>query len=466
MAELCKRSLFRFLVEFWDVVIPETPRFNWHMEYMCEELQMLNEFVKNRQPKPYDLIINVPPGSSKSTICSHMYNAWVWTTDPAQRIISASYSHPRALSDAVKTRDIITSPKYQRLFPDVELKADEQAKSNFKTTKGGQRFTCSPTSGVTGEHAHQLLCDDLLNHAQITSKREIETANTFLLNSLSTRKIDVQITPTVLIMQRLHQNDPTGALLASGATVRHICIPATDRRRVSNVSPAHLQAKYVDGLMDPVRLPDIALQQAKTRLGTAAYVGQYEQDPVDEQGGTFRRAWFEIVDWKPEYENLVWNVTADTAYTTDENNDPSAFLSHAKIGADYLIGDLFNERLEFPELLQALTSFAHRNRYTRRSMVTIEPKASGKSLVQTIRRATQLNVKEGEPPVRDKEARAKGIVPTCEAARVKLIRGAWNKEFLDQVCSFPKAGHDDIVDCLTLLVGQEEEQKKSIKIRN
>lgn len=117
LAELCRRSFFRFVQEFWDVVIPEEPVYNWHIEYLCGELQYLNSFVVARKPKPYDLVINIPPGTTKSTIVMQMYNAWVWTIDPKQRFISSSYSDEISLASSVKTRDIITSEKYRKLFP-------------------------------------------------------------------------------------------------------------------------------------------------------------------------------------------------------------------------------------------------------------------------------------------------------------------------------------------------------------
>ena len=75
LAELCKRSFYRFVQEFWYEVIPEDPVWNWHIKYLCGQLQYLNDFVEKRKPKPYDLIINIPPGSTKSTIVTQMYNA-------------------------------------------------------------------------------------------------------------------------------------------------------------------------------------------------------------------------------------------------------------------------------------------------------------------------------------------------------------------------------------------------------
>jgi hypothetical protein len=53
---ITKQSFFEFLKEFWDV---EDPVWNWHVEYLCNELQEVAERVFAGKPKDYDLIINI-----------------------------------------------------------------------------------------------------------------------------------------------------------------------------------------------------------------------------------------------------------------------------------------------------------------------------------------------------------------------------------------------------------------------
>lgn len=464
LAELCRRSFFRFVQEFWDVIIPETPVWNWHIKYLCDELQYLNTFVMKREPKPYDLIINIPPGSTKSTIATQMYNAWVWTVDPTQRFIASSYAHSLSLSHAIKTRDIVNSDKYKDLFPEIVLKEDQRGKSDFRNDRGGQRFTTSTGGTVTGMHAHQIIVDDPINPQQSASDAERESANTFVTSTLSSRKIDKAVTPTIIIMQRLHEADPTGVMLSKkNKKIKHINLPAEDK---GNVLPAELAANYIDGLLDPIRLNREVLDEALIDLGSYGYAGQYGQNPAPQEGGLIKKHWFEIIDWKPEFNNLAWNFTADTAYTEDESNDPSGYLAYAKYNNDFIIRFAQTEYLEFPDLCKALPTFAQQNGYSQRSVIEVEPKASGKSLVQTLKRETSLNIKEGKPPAKDKVARVNDTSPTMEAGRVKLVRGVWNKEFLDQISTFPNAEHDEYVDCLTMMIGDTRPKKKGLKRRN
>lgn len=454
-AELCRRSFYYFLQEFWDVVIPEAPIFNWHIKYICDELQYINRYVVDRKPKPYDLIINISPGTTKSTIVTQMYNAWVWTIDPAQRFITTSYSHYLSLSQSIKTRDIVTSDKYLAYFPEVSLKPDQSGKSDFWNTLGGQRFTTSTGGTITGIHAHQIIIDDPINPKQAASDVERNNANEFVTSTLSSRKIDKEITPTILIMQRLHEDDPTGVMLSKKKKIKHINLPAEDD---GTINPKELSKFYKDGLMDSIRLNRKVLDEALVDLGSYGFAGQYMQQPAPQEGGLIKKDWFPIIEWQQEFNNLTWNFVADTAYTSKEENDPSGYIAFSKHNNDYIIRFAETEHLEFPELCKALPSFANLHGYSSRSIIEVEPKASGKSLVQTLRRETNLNIKEGVPPSKDKISRVKDTSPVMESGRVKLIRGNWNNAFLDQITMFPNAKHDEYVDCLTMMIGGNKKE--------
>ena len=103
-AELCKRDFFFFVQEFWGEIIPDEPVYNWHIKYLCDELQQIVERVARREDKLYDLVINIPPGTSKSTIATVMLPAWAWIIDPRIRNLTASYSASLSTDHAVKIK--------------------------------------------------------------------------------------------------------------------------------------------------------------------------------------------------------------------------------------------------------------------------------------------------------------------------------------------------------------------------
>lgn len=457
--ERCEESFFNFVMLFWDVIIKEKPVYNWHIPYLCDELQELSYFIVNRLPKPYDLIINIPPGTSKSTICTVMFPVWLWVKDPTIRIITNSYAADLSTEHAVKSRDIILSDKFKRVFPKIKLRSDKSAKQNYENSQGGTRNTTSTGGAITGKHAHVIINDDPLNPKQSSSESDRKSAISHSTQTLSSRKIDKRNTPTITVMQRLHENDVTGFLLSSkGEMIKHICLPA---ELSDDVKPAYLKERYTDGLLDPVRLDRSVLKEAKIDLGSYGYSNQFGQKSSPPDGGILKVEWFDVIDWQPEFSALKWNTAIDPAYTEDLDNDETGMLQFAEFNNDCIIRFAEGVYKEFPELAKYVETFAATNGYTDKSIILVEPKASGKSLVQQKKRDSKLNIKEGENPIKDKVARATDISAICEAKRVKLIRGNWNGYFTDQIKTFPNGDQDGIIDCLVMAVNHSLKKKKS-----
>lgn len=446
--EACKKSFFEFVQSFWDVVIKEKPIYNWHIPYLCNELQILAHYIVNRLPKPYDLIINIPPGSSKSTIVTQMFPAWIWTVDPTIRIISNSYSGDLSTEHSVKCRDIILSPKYQRLFSDVKLRKDKSGKQLFENTKGGARYSTSTGGTITGIHAHVILNDDPINPKQAVNEQARETANEHT-KTLASRRVEKENTPTILVMQRLHEMDVTGFLLKQNSqNIKHICLPA---ELSEHVKPVELREKYVDGLLDPIRMSRNALSLMKVALGSKGYANQFDQAPTADEGNIVKKEWFGRIDYS-EFDRLRTSEPiiffVDTAYTEKKINDPTGIIATCKIKNILYIVHAEKKLLEFPELIKWLPSYAMNHGYGRGSSIRIEPKASGKSVVQMLQRSTTLSVLETPVPKDSKEVRLTAVSPKIEARRVVLVDGSWNDEFIEEVSGFPAREHDEYVDIL------------------
>jgi len=440
-AELCKRSFFFFLQEFWHIIIDDDFEYNWHIEYLCEELQTLNETVKNREPKLYDLIINIPPGTSKSTICTIMYPAWVWVNDPSQKFLTASYSSSLSTDHAVKSRDIIRSEKFVKYFGDL-IKKDSDNKTHYQNNFNGARMVTSVGGTATGKHAHQIIIDDPINPQESDSIVLRENANRWIDRTLSTRKVDKKITPTILIMQRLHQEDPTGHLLAkSGKNIKHICLPG---ELSPAVTPAELKDKYTDGLLDANRLGSAVLEELKTDLGSYGYAGQIAQLPAPE-GGMIWQKWFIEIEDKdfPDIKQLQSVGTDwDLAYTENEMNSASGYISAGKMGNNMYIFNIGYIYKEFPELIKSMA--------LQQSPHYIENKGPGKSSKQTLHQmgisAIEVKLKGG-----DKVSRARNATPKAEAGFCYIKKSLAQKLYYDDkqgILNFPNAPGDDMQDAL------------------
>jgi hypothetical protein len=451
---MCRRKLSYFVREFWDVTIAEELEWNFHMEVLCDEVQEIYERVfmhfdaqgkrTGRLPKLHDLVINIPPGTSKTTIVSVMAPAWSWTRDASLRHITGSYGGDLAVANSTKSRDIILSSKYRAYFPEVIIKRDENGKTDYKTTCNGQRLSTSVGAGVTGIHAHIITIDDPLNTKQMASKQEVETANKWFDNTLSTRKVDKLVTPTILIMQRLLTNDPTGHMLEKrkkGLKVRHICLPGTVG---DNISPIELKDKYKNGYLDERRLGQTVLDELKIQLGSAGYAGQIDQRPVP-AGGLIWQKWFiEVPDEKFPSKKFMtqYGTDWDLAYTKEETNSASAYIAAGKINNKIYIDDIGWRWLEFPKLIPWMK--------TKDAPHYIEAKASGKSAKQTL---VEAGIPAIEIPVRggDKIARANMATPIAESGMVYIRASMADMIYNDSkqgILFFPNGDFADLADVL------------------
>jgi predicted phage terminase large subunit-like protein len=289
-ASVCRDSFFEFVKVFWRFTTAEPLVMNWHIRYLCDQLQECATRVFKGQIKLHDLVVNISPGTSKSTVMSVLFPAWVWTVMPNAQVICASYSEKLAMDLSLKCRDVIESELYRRYFPQIKLRDDQNTKSFFKNSRGGYRYSVGVNGTVTGMHGHFIVIDDPLNPEEAMSELELTAANRWIRQTLSSRKVDKGVTVTILVMQRLHQDDPTAQFLEK-KKVKHVCLPAEDAptvkpvalRRYYRTDPLHPKRAKV---MDARRLGHDVLDEAKEN-GQYYYAGQFMQTPVPPGGGMF-----------------------------------------------------------------------------------------------------------------------------------------------------------------------------------
>lgn len=439
-------SYYEFFHVFWKFVSDETLIDSKHIKLICDELNYLGIKIIGREKPDYDwLIINVPPGSSKSTMVSIIWGAWLLAHDPSLFIINSSYSGDLSDGFVRKCKRIIDSELFVYLFGKIEF--SKETESFFETTKGGGRYATSTGGTIVGIHGNVLISDDPLSVEQSYSKAARDRANRFLTSTLPERVRNKSITPIVLVMQRLHEDDPTGHLISKGANIKHICLPA----ELGNNTTKGLEYIYTDNLLDPIRIGIEVIDKKKKELGSFGYAGQYDQNPHPEGGGKIKGSWFEKIHEKELPSGITWDMWIDGAYTQSTKNDPTGLMICGLMNNTLYIRHAKCKFMEMPELLKDVELYANDFGFDGNSIEYIEPKASGKSLKQMLKQQSlKLNPVEIKSGLvnEGKSARMNVASPKVEAGRVCLVIGAWNEEFIQQLEGFPTAKHDEYVDLL------------------
>lgn len=434
MATLTRRSFYDFVREFWEVLEPTPFTDNWHIEYLCKELQTVAERVIAWQPKEYDLIINISPGSTKSTLVSIMLPAWMWTRMIHAAIIGASHTYALAVELSRKTRAVVKSEKYHHCFPEIKVALDQDAKGFFINTKGGCRFSAGIDGDVTGRHGHLILVDDPINPKGGRSELDTENANISIKETLANRKKDPLITPMILIMQRLSENDPTGMMLEEWPDpLRHICLPAEIRDGVE-VKPPELAKFYTDGVMNPHRHPREYLIKESGR-GDYYYAGQYLQSPIPLGGAMFHVERFNIERHPPSRWRMRMRYW-DKAGTKDSGAYSTGVLMGKDFDGRYWVLDVVRGQWDSHRRERMIRQTAELDGTGVVIGVEQEPGSAGKeSAENTVRNLAGFRVRV-DRPTGDKAQRADPYSSQVNAGNVYLLQAEWNRPYISELRYF------------------------------
>lgn len=461
--DLFKDSYYEFFKAAYKVLLPDEQYIdNWHIKYLCDTLQREAIRVKEGKEREKDLIINVPFRTAKSLITTVIFPVWVWSCVKASmKFICVSYSSTLALEHATMSRNLLNSEWYKSLYGENKayLKEDANTKGFFVNYAGGFRKSVGMGGQITGSGADIIILDDPQDPKKAAS--EVERRNTafYYDNTLYSRLNQPSVGLRIVVQQRLHENDLTGhLLLTSPENYNHIKIPGeiTDKTKPN---PQTLSEYYQNNLFWPTRFTKKILGDFRKRLGSYGYAGQIQQEPAPEEGGLFKESWFDIIstfdivrDQTKEPIHFFIDSSDFQAGNDSEGGDYTAVLACFKKDNYLIITNVARVRKEFYELCNWLSKWVVANQYSSYSKIYIEPKSSGRSIVSQLRNVTKLNVIELPSPKDSKIVRASSIQPTIEARRVKLLEGAWNRDFLEEVKFFPNVEHDDRTDVLIYAV--------------
>lgn len=444
---ICKKSFYEFVREFWPVISSETPVWNWHIKFLCVQMQKMAERVFRRKKKKYDLVVNISPGTTKSTIMSVMFPIWCWIRMPSFRFIGASYSFPLAMDLSTKSRDVVLSEKFQKTFPEIKLREDQNTKGYFKNVQGGYRYAVGVNGSVLGMHAHFIVVDDPLDPQQSLSAADIKAANYWITNTLSTRKVNKAVAPMAIVMQRLHEDDPSSYYLKQrkhGAKIRHVCLPA---ELTENVLPKALRKHYKKGLMDPERLNKQVLREEKAK-GDLYYACQFNQDPAPPGGNMFKVNRLKRGVLPSRWARVVrfWDKAGTKgggAYTV------GTLMGQDTFGRFWVL-DVRRGQWDSFERERIIRETAEKDGHSVIVGLEQEPGSGGKeSAENTVRRLAGYKVRIVKVDISTggKVQRADPFSSQVNAGNVYVVKSSeWNREWVNEFKYFPNSKFMDQVD--------------------
>lgn len=483
-------GLHEFVRYFWHILEPKT-RFvdGWAIRAICEHLEAVTDGRITR------LLINVPPGFSKSLISNVFWPAWEWSAKGLShyRFVAFSYGSHLTERDNQKFRSLILSRDFTDLYGDVFATVGVGV-VKIANDKTGWKFASSALGIGTGERGDRIVADDLhkADDGELVRNRTVRWFD----EAMSSRLNDMNRSAIVVIGQRVHEDDVSGFIVEKRMQYCHLLIPMQyDGER----PPTEI------GWVDPRRtVGELAWPERYDLVNLAdqynnefVWASQYQQTPEPRGGGIFKRKYWRKLDIPlgrspPPMEYVV--ASLDSAYDENEHNDPSGFTAwgiyrdangnpqvlmlaawrkHLEIHGphvDRLVGESERSWVDRAKKEWGLVEWVeYECKRLRVDRLLVENKASGKTVAQEIQRIYRSEGFGVElvNPLGDKFARALAVihlwtdgfvhVPASYAdpknsdndPDVDLMPRDWAELAIDDHAKFPNGRYRDVVDSAT-----------------
>ena len=419
------KSFLNFTRIWFELIQGDRLLVNWHHRLMASKIDDLLA----GQLVPRNLIINIPPGGTKTEFFSIHFPAYVNALVQEKRLkrfrnLNISFADTLVKRNSRRTRDIIASREYQEFWP-CSFGVNQAEEWEIKDERGrsiGQTVSRSSNGQITGgrggyygpEFSGMVMLDDYNKPVDMLSESRRKSANTLLVNTIRSRRGDKSKehpTPFVSIQQRLHTDDATGFMLAGGMGVpfHHVAIPAM------------IDEKYIQSLDEPWRslcwetvkdtdsvvvggvrywsywpqmedVNDLLQLWEKDRY---TFLSQYQQNPMALTGGIIDTSWFRTYTTLPKLTHRAVYVDTNSGKVEDWLDYTVFTLAGMGVDGNLYIIDVVRGRWDPEDLLKKAEEVWEKWRLSGSMRVmplrhmAIEEKQAGQGLITTLKKRSQ-----------------------------------------------------------------------------
>lgn len=428
--------------------------FQWlrgpHHKAICDALTRVYRGEVKR------LIINIAPRYSKTELAVINFISWTMGHVPDAEFIHTSYSSRLASNNSWQTRDLVAHEEFNHIFcdefgnPRVHLKTDSQAKDEWRTVEGGCMYAVGMGGTITGYGAGKqregfggaIVIDD--PHKADEARSEIVRKSVIegFQNTLESR-LNSPHTPIILIMQRLHEMDLTGWLLAGGNGEKweHLCLETLIDKRP--------ELKEYDESRYEALWPAKHTVNDLLRLKTAkpyTFIGQYQQAPSAPEGNVFKPDKISVIEAVPAGTKFVraWDLGA-----TDGSGDYTVGFRLGRMPAPdgrWVIADIVRDQMGPEEAERSLKATAGRDGRSTKVRLSQDPGQAGKSQIKNLLKLLAGYTVVAKPISGDKIVRAEPFAAQVNVGNVVALNRPWLEPLMEEMRMFPNGAHDDMID--------------------
>lgn len=389
------------------------------------------------------VIFEMPPRHGKTLTISRLYPTWHLGRNPHHRVILASYGATLAYRNSRYARNLSERGRFQAIFPGVRLDPSSRAVDTWELQgHDGGMDASGVGGGLTGKGGHIIVVDD-----PVKSREEAESEvmrdkvySWFVEDLYSRREPGAAV---IVVMTRWHMDDLVGRLLNDDpdrwVRVRFPAIAEAD----------DALGRAVGEALWPERFDLDQLASIRSMMGPYPWSALYQQNPVPAEGGLFKRAWFDpaVTQW-PDivYSCRFWDLAMSEKTSADYT--VGLRIGQAQDG-HYYIQDVTRRQIEWGDLTDWMAQVILQDGPA--VAQGVEEKGFMSRAIGELNADPRLHGYQiwGYPVDKDKLTRALPVAAKLASGHLHMCAGHWNRDFVDEVCSFPKGAHDDQVDALS-----------------
>lgn len=399
-------------------------------------------------------MVFAPPGSAKSTIFSQLLPAFAMGKQSGFRCISTSYGTSLARKHSRRARGVARQPGFARIF-NAHVPRDMAANTEWRLDNDSEMLAAGLLAGVVGNRANLASFDDpFKGRAEARSPTIRLKVREALEDDLFTRLVPGGA--ILGVFTRYVMDDAAAWFLGPDWDGQSGFWKGIDGRRWFVLNTPYLAEREDDPLgraigerIWPERFgPDFHLPFMKS---ARTWASLYQQRPAPTAGLIFKREWLRIAE-PGEAPRVARRVRHWDTAATEEGEGGGDFTAGVKIaesGGRYWIEDVVRGRWSAAGVDAIMTQTAKMDGPGVVQGIDQDPGQAGKD--QAKRRAAMLT-RAGSTDVRvsvvtgSKVVRADKLSSEAEQGNVALVKGPWNRAFIDELADFPLGQHDDQVD--------------------
>lgn len=442
-----RNNLVDFISFFFKNEINKDFQINWHHRKIAEALD------KVLAGKITRLMINIPPGSGKTELITKCFPVWSLGKNPDTQIIATGYSAQLTTSYGSQARDYYRSETFRKVFPrSPKIRDDQDTKGLWRNDLGGQFLATGVGGSITGNRANIFLIDDPIKPDEAENSETMRlNVNRWYDTTVLSRLFNPDKDAVIIVMQRTHEDDLCGYLLekmknGSGEKWEQIIIPA--------IALEDEEFRKQGESYHEERMPLTALNKIKSN-SPVVFSTQYQQTPTNKDSQEFHEEFFKYYEELPTIkENPAVRLqqiftVVDPAFKQGQENDDSCIMTVSFIEDKCYILEYTAGKYDASILIDKICY--HLKKWGSRK-VGVEAYAAQTVIGQFLKkRMIELGINTPVEEITQTGDKVSKIRKLVEPIRRGLI--FWKKDMSkleNQLVTFPRAKHDDVVDALQM----------------